>query len=88
MENYQDVQLIKSDAVASLLEERHILDDDIRQVIYHGETTGEKLFQPDGDRYLAKLALSNATFYVEYSVADGGYVVHTAYSHRSMIVPG
>jgi hypothetical protein len=87
METYQDIQLTKSDAAASLLEGRHILDDDVRQVIYHAETTGEKLFQPEGNRYLAKLTLSNAVFYVEYSVADGSYVVHTAYSHRSKVVP-
>ncbi len=84
--SYQEIQLSKSDAVTSLLEERHILDDDIKQVIYHAQTTGEKLFQPEGNRYLAKITLSNATFYVEYSVADGSYVVHTAYSHRSKIV--
>ena len=86
METYQEIQLTKSDAVASVLEERHILDDDIKQVIYNAETTGDKLFQPEGNRYLAKLTLSEATFYVEYSVADGNYVVHTAYSHRSTIV--
>ena len=83
MGNYHEIQLIKSDNVASLLEERHILDDDIKQVIYNAEATGEKLFQPEENRYLAKMTLSNATFYVEYSVADGNYVVHTAYSHRT-----
>jgi hypothetical protein len=86
MESYQEIQLTKSDAVASLLEERHLLDDDVKQVIYHAETTGEKLFQPEENRCLAKLTLSNATFYVEYSIVDGSYVVHTAYSHQSQIV--
>lgn len=81
-----EMRVIKDDTVASLMEERHILDDDIKQVIYNAEATGEKLYQPEGDRYLAKQTLSNATFYVEYSVADGSYVVHTAYSHRSKIV--
>ena len=84
--SYQEIQLAKSDAVTSLLEERHILDDDIKQVIYNAETTGEKLFQPEGNRFLGKLTLSNATFYIEYSVADGSYIVHTAYSYRSKIV--
>ena len=86
MGTYHEIQLIKSDVVASLLEERHILDDDIKQVIYNAEATGEKLFQPEGNRYLAKMTLSNATFYVEYSVADSDYIVHTAYSHRSKII--
>lgn len=85
-DNYQEIKLVKSDAIASLLEERHILDDDIKQVIYNAEATGDKLFQPGGNRFLAKLELSNITFYVEYSVNGGSYVVHTAYSHRSKIV--
>ena len=89
MENkgsYYEIKLIKSDAVASLMEQRHILEDDVKQVIYNAEATGDKLFQPEGNRYLAKMTLLNATFYVEYSVADGNYVVHTAYSHRSKII--
>ena len=80
-----ELNLIKDDAVVSLLEDRHILDEDIQQVIQHAEENGEKLYQPDGDRYLAKRRLSEATFYVEYSLSNEGYVVHTAYSHRSVI---
>ena len=80
-----ELNLIKDDAVVSLLEDRHILDEDIQQVIQYAEENGEKLYQPDGDRYLAKRRLSEATFYVEYSLSDEGYVVHTAYSHRSVI---
>ena len=80
-----ELNLIKDDAVVTLLEDRHILDEDILQVIRNGEESGEKLYQPDGDRYLAKRRLSEATFYVEYSMSDKGYVVHTAYSHQSVI---
>jgi hypothetical protein len=78
--------IIKDETVASLMEQRHILDDDIKQVIYNAEATGEKLYQPEENRYLAKMRLSEATFYVEYSVVSDGYVVHTAYSHRSEMV--
>lgn len=83
-----ELKLIKRDAVTSLLEERHILDEDIVQVIDAAEQTGEKLYQPDGDHYLAKLRISEATFYVEYSIGEEGYVVHTAYFHRSEIMEG
>ena len=83
---YHEIELIKSDAVASLMEQRHILDDDVKQVIYNAEATGEKLYQPEANRYLAKMTLPNVTFYVEYSVSDGGYEVHTTYSHRSTII--
>ena len=87
MESKEEIALVKSEAVASLMEKRHILDDDVKQVIYHAETTGEKLYQqPEGNRHLAKMALENATFYVEYSVTDGSYEVHTVYSHGSKLV--
>ena len=83
----EDIELVKDEAISSLLEQRHILDDDVKQVILNAEATGEKLYQQsEVNRHLAKLATENATFYVEYSVADGKYMVHSAYSHGSMLV--
>ena len=81
-----ELTLTKDEAVMELLEKRHILDEDIEQVIKNAEETGEKLYQPDGERFLAKMRLSEATFYVEYSPSDEGYVVHTAYFHRSSFI--
>jgi len=78
-----EVNLIKDDAVSALLDKRHILDEDIVQVITNAEESGEKLFRPDHRRYLAKKWLSEAMFYVEYSVSDEGYAIHSAYIHRS-----
>ena len=51
--------LKKDDAVVSLLERRHVLDEDIQQVIQHAEETGEKLYQPEEDRFLAKATMWN-----------------------------
>ena len=85
-EGYETVEIQMDDEVKGNLESRHILDEEVKMVIHNAETSGEKLFQPEGDRYLAKMPLSNATFYVEYSVAEGKpYIVHTAYSHRAQI---
>ena len=81
-----ELNLVKGDEVIPLLEKRHILDEDIEQVIKNAEESGEKLYQPDGERYLAKMRLSEATFYVEYSLSDEGYVVHRAYTHRSSFI--
>lgn len=81
-----DIVIIKDERVTALLDERHILDQDIKQVISAAEATGEKLYQPDGGRYLAKLQTANATFYVEYSPAPDGYQIHTAYFHKSEII--
>lgn len=80
------IKLVKSEVVASLMEQRHILDDDVKQVIANAEATGEKLYQTEGNHFLAKKTLENATFYVEYSITDDSYEVHTAYAHRSKLV--
>jgi hypothetical protein len=83
-----EVVIIKDERVAALLDARHILDQDVKQVISTAEATGEKLYQSGSERYLAKLKTANATFYVEYSPSGDGYQVHTAYFHRSEIMEG
>lgn len=84
--SYQDVKLEKSAQVAGLLDSRHILDDEVRMVIHQAESTGEKLYQPESNKFLAKRRIGEATFYAEYSMAgDKTYKVHTAYSHRAKL---
>ncbi len=80
------IQLQISDLVNSLLQERYIQEDDIKPVIESAETSGEKLYQPGTDVYLAKKTIGEATFYVSYSPSDAGYIIHTAYVHRSLIL--
>lgn len=82
------ITLIKDEQVSALLDQRHIVDSDIEQVISHAESTGEKLYQPDGNSFLAKKQLANATFYVEYSIGEDGYRLHSAYFHRSEFMEG
>lgn len=80
---WEEIKLQVSNEVKQLLEERHILGDEVKQVIHHAETGGEKLYLPDKNRYLAKLKIGKATFYVEYSVEDGSYIVRSAYAHKA-----
>lgn len=81
-----EIKLQVNDEVSKRLEERHILEDEVKQVIHHAETEGEKLYEPDANKYLAHLRIGNATFYVEYSVEPGNYIVRSAYAHKSEIV--
>jgi glutamate synthase (NADPH/NADH) small chain len=83
---HEKISLNKSQEVAQLLEERGIHDEEIKMVIYNAETTGDKLYQQEGDRFLARLRISEATFYVEYSVSGENYTVHSAYAHRAEMV--
>jgi hypothetical protein len=71
-----------STSVQSMLDDRHIIEDDIRRVIEHAEKTGLKLYQDGSNRFLSRLRIYEAMFYVEYSSDKGVYRIHTAYSHR------
>ena len=85
--NYEEIGVQKSDQVSEHLETRHILDEELKMVIHHAETEGEKLYQPESNRFLAKMRIANATFYVKYSVTgENNYAVHSAYFHRAEIL--
>lgn len=83
--SWEEIKLQVGDEVKKLLEERHISEEEVKKVIDFAETKGEKLYQPEANRYLAKSRLGEVVIYVEYSTDEKGYIVHTAYSHRSKI---
>lgn len=83
--SWEDIKLQVSDEVKQLLGERSILENEVKRVIHHAETEGDKLYHPEENKYLAKLRLGLAAFYVEYSIEEDGYVVRTAYAHRCRI---
>jgi hypothetical protein len=70
------------DKVKTLLDERHVLEDDIRRVVQHAESTGLKLYQPGTQFFLSKMRIYEAMFYVEYVAEKGAYKIETAYTHR------
>jgi hypothetical protein len=84
--SYNEIKLQISDEIKNLMEERHILEDEIKQVIHYAETEGDKLFQPETNTFLAKLRIGNATFYTKYSVDGESYLVQSAYAHKSELL--
>ncbi len=82
------VRLHLSEAVEAVMKKRHISEDDLRFVIQTAEATGQKLYSAQQDRYLAKARAGFVTFYAEYSRLPDGYLVRTAYSHRSLLIEG
>jgi len=81
---WEDLTLIIEDQVAALLEERRILEDDIRQVL-----VGQGAFfvhQEDGRR-IASARLGEVTFWVEYRQTGKTYRIERCWSHR-MIIEG
>lgn len=76
-----------SPEVLALLEERRILDVDVRAVVARAEVTGERFLDKATGRYLAAARRGNVTFWVLYESRDGAFTVHDSYCHR-MDVPG
>ena len=70
------------DDVRQVMEDRHILENDLIQVIQYAEKTGEKLYLEDSDRLMAKFKMNTVYFYAEYSPTEGGYRIYNTYSHR------
>lgn len=79
------MELQKSEEVAKLLESRNIRDEDLMDVIQHAESTGEKFYHAESNRYLAQKRLSEATYYAVYSTEGGKFVIHSAYWHKSKL---
>jgi hypothetical protein len=82
---WEEIKLQVTDEVKQLLEERHIAEDEVKQVINNAETKGEKLYQPEANRYLAKLRIGKATFSVEYAIEGDRYLVKAAYAHKAEV---
>ena len=68
--------------VRSILDERHIVEEDVRRVIEHAESTGLKLYEPGTNRFLSKLRINQTLFYVEYSPGKEAFRIHSSYAHR------
>lgn len=82
MDAQEEMDLHISKEVDRVMEIRGILKEDVREVIKHAETTGEKFVNPSSGRSLASFRPGSVTYWVEYSQGGGAYQVHSAYSHR------
>jgi hypothetical protein len=86
VEEYEKLKLTISPDVLKRIDERRILEEDIRKVIFHGETSGKKMRSRDSGNFLAYLKPENVTFWVEYSSDGDAFTVLNAYCHRMKIV--
>ncbi|MFA7405584.1 MAG: pyridine nucleotide-disulfide oxidoreductase/dicluster-binding protein, partial [Pelobacteraceae bacterium] len=83
---YEQIALTMTPDVRRRIDERRILEDDIRMVIYHAERTGKRLLNRQNGQYRASLQSENVTFWVDYTPGDGLFTVHNSYCHRMKIV--
>lgn len=84
---WEGVRLALSDDTVALLEERRILEDDVRQVLHKAARSGRCFRHPDG-RKIASAALGEVVFWVEYRELGEIMDVITAWSHRMHVRGG
>lgn len=82
MEPHEAVNIAMDADVASRMEDRRILKEDLQRVILHAQETGLRLQDPTSGRYLAYHRPVRVTYWVEYAPEEDGYRVFNAYSHR------
>lgn len=68
--------------VRERLDARHILVEDVQQVIARAEAGGLKFRHPETGRVKAAGRPRHVTFWVEYAPCEAGFEVFNAYSHR------
>lgn len=83
---HEKIRLEISAEVMRKIDDRRILEDDIRKVIHNAESNRKRLRHRESGNYLACYQPENVTFWVEYSPAGDGFEVHNAYCHRMKIV--
>ena len=79
-----DYKLEYSDEARTMMDERMILTDDVIAVLDAFRESGEAIEDEDG-LLVARSRVGNATFWVKFSLTDGGYLVHRAWSHRMRV---
>lgn len=82
MQSHEEIRLLLSEEVERLLEERQIGQEDVRKVIFHAESTGDKFIDPVTGQSLACLRPVRVNYWVQYSAVGEEFRVHSAYSHR------
>lgn len=78
-------ELIISPAVAAILEQRRILDEDLRRVLALAEAEGRWLEHGEDDYRLAQAKLGEVTFWLEYRLEGEARLILNAWSHRMTI---
>lgn len=85
-EEHELITLSMSEEVRRTIDDRRILESEVRRVIAHAEKTGKRLYNARTGVFRSYLKYGNVTFWVEYLPAGGGFTVHNAYCHRMDIV--
>jgi Fe-S oxidoreductase len=87
-EPWEDIELVITEPVAIALEERRILTDDIRQVLFQTGQSGNCFVHEETGMKVASAVLGQVTFWVQYFEEGSAFRVEKCWSHRMTIKRG
>ncbi len=79
------LRLLFAPELTARMDKDLLLEEDVRRVVEHCESTGEKLLHSDGG-FSGRLRLGVVTCWVRYRPEDDGFRIIQVYSHRMSIV--
>lgn len=81
-EETADMKLYYTEELKELLEERMILEEDIREVIKDAEENQKKIMDTSKNCFIAGKQIGNVHFWVYYREKEDGWEIVNTYSHR------
>jgi Fe-S oxidoreductase len=87
-EPWEALKLVLSEPVVTIMEERRILEDDIRQVLYQADKRGSCFVHDESGGKIASAGLGEVTFWVQYHEEEGAFCIERCWSHRMVIRGG
>jgi hypothetical protein len=88
MAEWQKITIHLTPEVRKKLDQRRILDQDIKQVLLNAQKTGQVLKHEESGHFLTGFKPLNVTFWVEYLPEGQGFRIFNAYCHRMSVVKG
>jgi glutamate synthase (NADPH/NADH) small chain len=85
-QEHEAVRLILCSDVEKKMDDRFILLDEIKQVVFQAERSGVKFVDKGSGHNLASFRIGHVTYWIEYEPCGDSYRVHKAYSHRIQII--
>lgn len=84
-EPWEKIGLIVSKELLAAMEERRILEDDVRRVLYLAGEQGYRFVHDESGDEIAAVRLGEVTFWVQYHEEQGKYRLVRCWSHRMTI---
>lgn len=85
IKEHDAISLIIGDEARKILEDRLILEDNVREVIFNAEKNGQIVANPKTGDFVAHKRIGIVTYWVRYEKSGDLYCIKTAYSHRIQI---